>query len=320
MFKIPILFLCYNRPKITNKTLKRIISYKPNKIYISVDGPKNDPKDRLKVTKVKNIINNLRKKNIKIIKKINLKNLGCKQSNLKAINWFFKNEKMGIIIEDDCLIEKDFLKFCKIMLEKYKYNKKIFCISGSNFQHKKIQKESYYYSKYNHCWGWATWRDRWRFNNSEITFWPKFKNSEQWNKLHQDNIEKKFWNKIFDNVFKNNIDSWAYPWTLSVWKKKGITVTPTSNLVKNIGFGYESTHSVFLDKKLNYLNKSKLEKKFIYPRKIEINHTADQFVFVNHFKGKNYIFPYRIIFLLQKLISNPIAVFQRFAWILDKKR
>ena len=32
-------------------------------------------------------------------------------------------------------------------------------------------------------------------------------------------------------------------------KKNGITITPTSNLVKNIGFGYESTHSVFLDKK-----------------------------------------------------------------------
>ena len=61
-------------------------------------------------------------------------------------------------------------------------------------------------------------RDRWKFNNSEITFWPKFKNSEHWNKLHTDNIEKNFGIK-FLIMFLNKIDSWAYPWTLSVWKK-----------------------------------------------------------------------------------------------------
>jgi len=270
-------------------------------------------KDEVKVKKVIQIINDIKKYNKKIIlkKKINLKNLGCKNSNLQALNWFFKNELEGIIIEDDCLIDKNFFYFCKIILQKYKDNKKVFCISGSNFQKKKISEDSYYFSKYNHCWGWATWRDRWEKNDGSIKFWPKFKKTSVWKNLHDDIVELKYWNKIFDKVYLNKIDSWAYPWTLSVWKNQGITVTPNSNLVTNIGFGADSTHNIFSDKKIKYLNKSKFRKYLLHPKLIKINRNADRYVFEEHFKGKNFIWPYRGIDLIKKLILNPFLFFRK---------
>ena len=122
MFKIPILYLAYNRPNITKQTLKNIIKLNPYKLYISVDGPKKNSQDQSKVGDVRKTINKLKNLNKKMIvkKQINFKNLGCKKNNLKAINWFFKNESMGIIIEDDCLIDNHFLIFCKNMLERYK--------------------------------------------------------------------------------------------------------------------------------------------------------------------------------------------------------
>ncbi len=318
MFKIPVLFLAYNRPELTKKSIKRIVNLNPYKIYVSIDGPKNKKKDDIKVRKVRKIIKNIETINKKIIlkTKINSKNLGCKNSNLAALNWFFKNEAEGIIVEDDCLIDKKFLNFCKIILKKYKYNKKVFCISGSNFQKNKISKESYYFSKYNHCWGWATWRNRWQKNDGSIKFWPKFKKTNAWKNLHDNIIELKYWNKIFDKVYLNKIDSWAYPWTLSVWKNQGITVTPNSNLVTNIGFGANSTHSILSDKKIKYLNKSKLKKDILHPKLIKVNNNADKYVFKKHFKGQNYIWPYRLFYLIKLIVLNPLSFLARIKKII----
>jgi hypothetical protein len=197
------------------------------------------------------------------------------------------------------------------MLNKYKDNNRIFCISGSNFQKEKLSNESYYFSKYNHCWGWATWRDRWRLNDDKISFWPKFKKSKEWGKLHKNKIEQKYWNKIFKNVYNDKMDSWAYPWTLSVWKQKGLTITPNVNLGKNIGFGKQSTHSLFVQDSFKYLNKQKIDSKIIHPKKIIINNKADFYVFKNHFKGYNYIWPYRGFDLIKKFILNPFVFFKR---------
>ena len=309
MFKIPILLLSYNRYSCTKKSLNAILKIKPQKLYISSDGPKLSDIDNKKVLKVRKLFSNIKLKNIKM--NFNDKNLGCKSSNIKAINWFFNQEKEGIIIEDDCIASKDFFYFAEIMLKKYRNKKKIYCISGSNFQDRPIDSNSYYFSKYNHCWGWATWRDRWDFNDKRINFWPKFKKSDVWNKLHRNKMEKKYWNKIFDQVFKEKFDSWAYPWTLSVWKQNGITITPNFNLVKNIGFGNKSTHSFFLKDKIKYLNKKKIKTKVIHPTKIIINDKADFYVFKNHFKGYNYIWPYRGLDLIKKLLLNPFVFFKK---------
>tara|TARA_B100001250_G_scaffold400925_1_gene412141 strand:- start:145 stop:489 length:345 start_codon:yes stop_codon:yes gene_type:complete len=109
----------------------------------------------------------------------------------------------------------------------------------------------------------------------------------------------------------NKIDSWAYPWTLSVWKKEGLTVTPNMNLVKNIGIGENSTHSFFQKNLKNYLNKKQLKIKIIHPKKININDRADLYVFKNHFKGYKYIWPYRGVDILKKLIKNPILFLKK---------
>ena len=310
MFDKAVLMLTYNRADLFKKSLSSVLSVMPKRIYIFNDGPKSNPEDIVKVYKVRKLIQNIKAKSI-IIKNFNKYNLGCKKSNLKAIDWFFSKEKEGIVVEDDCIASREFFSFTSEMLNKYKDNNRIFCISGSNFQKEKLSNESYYFSKYNHCWGWATWRDRWKFNDDKISFWPKFKKSKEWDKLHKNKIEKKYWNKIFKNVYNGKMDSWAYPWTLSVWKQKGLTITPNVNLVKNIGIGKQSTHSLFVQKPLKYLNKKKFSYKMIHPKKIIINDRADFYVFKNHFKGYNYIWPYRGFDLIKKLFLNPFVFFKK---------
>ena len=305
--QIPILLLVYNRPKHTLALINKLRSIKPKKIYISSDGPKENQKDFINCKKVKIIISKIDWK-CKLKFNYGINNQGCRKSVSNGINWFFDNEKAGIILEDDCVPNLDFFNFCKILLKKYKNQDKISVISGSNFQKKEIDKYYYYFSKYPHCWGWATWKRAWKLYDPKFSFWPKWKQSLDWKLLHKDLIEKKYWEKIFDKVYKNKIDSWAYVWTACVWKNKGLTATPNLNLIDNIGFDENATHTFALKKfeykKSRYKN-FKNNIKILHPKSIGINNEADNYVFLNHFKGIYYLWPYRIFYFIKLFFKNP---------------
>ena len=89
-------------------------------------------------------------------------------------------------------------------------------------------------------------------------------------------------------------------------------------MVKNIGFGANSTHSILSDKKINYLNKSKLKKDILHPKLIKTNNNADKYVFDQHFRGKNYIWPYRLFYIVKIIVLNPTSFFIRIKNLIIK--
>jgi hypothetical protein len=310
---IPLLILVYNRPVETRILINTLRQIKPKKIFISSDGPTNNFLDIKKNNDVKNIL-----KEIDWTKNIEFnymeKNYGCKESVSRAINWFFDKVKMGIILEDDCIPNKDFFLFTEKMLKKYQNNKKIYAVSGNNFLKKKIKiNYSYYFSKYIHCWGWATWSRAWKDYNKNLTNWNNFKNSDSWKNRFNVKDEKKYWEKVFNLCFQKKIDSWAYPWLYSMWNKNGLCILPEVNLVKNIGFNINASHT-FSHKKF-YYPAIKLKQKITHPKIIKINFEADEYVFNNFFCPKNFLWPYRFIYLLDILFNKPVL----FTKILFKK-
>jgi hypothetical protein len=308
--EIPILLLIYNRYGETKKLIKALEKIKPNKIYIAADGPKyknND--DFIKCKKVRKLFDRINWK-CEVYKKYNKHNLGCKISVSESINWFFSKVSEGIILEDDCIPNKDFFKFCEILLKKYRNNKRVFCISGSNYYANIQNKPSYYFSKYIHCWGWATWKRAWKHNNIDINFWPKFKKNSFWNKLHPVTLERLYWEKIMNNMYKNKIDSWAYSWLLSVWKKNGLTAVPKNNLITNIGLGKNSLNSFFRKKKDIYKSYA-IDKVIRHPRIFSSDSQYDSQVFYTHYKPFNYLYPWRIGYLLLMFFKNPILFLKK---------
>lgn len=309
----PILLLVYNRKKETGILINALRKIKPKKIYISSDGPKNLEKDIKKNNDVKEILKNINwTKNIKL--NYMKKNYGCKASVSKGISWFFSKVKMGIILEDDCIPNRSFFLFAEQMLKKFRNNKKIYVISGNNFLKNKIKiNESYYFSKYNHCWGWATWSRAWKDYDKNLNYWNQYKKSKTWKNKFYNKYEKKYWEKIFNLCYKKKIDSWAYPWLYSIWRKNGISVIPKVNLVKNIGFNISASHT-FSHKKFSY-NCGEIKKNIIHPNKIKVNNKADKFVLDNFFCAKNFFWPYRFIYLTKIFINKPYL----FVKILLKK-
>jgi len=296
---IAILFLVFNRPDITKQVFESIRQARPLRLYVASDGPRKDMEgDVEKVQAVRDLIMMNIDWDCEVKTLFRDQNLGLKYAVSEAITWFFKYEKQGIILEDDCLPHPDFFPFCQELLEHYKDNEQVSVITGNNFQNGiKRGKASYYFSKYNHCWGWASWRRAWSLYQGNLPFWLDWQNSTEWKRKLPDYAERQYWKKIFDQVYRDEIDSWAYPWTASIWYQGGLTVTPNVNLVSNIGFGKDSTHtsntsdpSAFMPvQPTGNLN---------HPQDIHHDVNADRYVFNNHFGGINmrwYSLPRRIL-------------------------
>ena len=301
-FNTPILFIIFNRPDTTFQVFNMIRKIKPSKLYVACDGPR-EKKENEKVLRSREIATNIDWPcEIRTIFSHN--NLGCKKACIKAIDWFFENEERGIILEDDCLPHIDFFNFCENLLEYYSVDDRVSFITGDNFQNNKLRGDgSYYFSKYIGIWGWATWRRSWKkYDVGNMNFWPEWCNSNHFKDLLSDKVERKYWQNIFNLSYLDKIDTWCYPLLSSVWHKGGLTVTPNVNLVSNIGFGLDATHTKF-EKSPN----SKIATNNIgilnHPKKIERDIDADTWTFDHHCGGKNLRFPFYYIYHIKKILS-----------------
>jgi hypothetical protein len=244
-FKTSILFIIFNRPDVTARVFNEIKKIRPSKLYVVADGPRTnkDLEDR-KCEDTRRIID-LIDWDCEVFKNYSDTNLGCKKRVSSGINWFFENVEEGIILEDDCLPNESFFKFCEEMLVKYRNEERIGMISGNNFQFGKVKKEySYYFSRYSHIWGWATWRRAWNKYNVNIDSWPEIKKEGKLKKTFSNIQDVYYWSSIFDDVYNNKIDTWDYQWTFTCLINNYLSVMPSVNLITNIGFSQsDSTHT-----------------------------------------------------------------------------
>lgn len=277
--KKAILFLVFNRPDETEYVFNKIREYKPNKIYISADGPRgNVIGDEILCAKVKEIVLNIDWE-CDVRTRFLKNNLGAGLAVSSAISWFFENEEDGIILEDDCLPDITFFDFCSILLDKYKNQHNIMCISGVNLdKNMQYNNESIAYINYPLMWGWATWKRSWQFYDFKMTDWPELKKNN-WLKDRGNYLFRKFWEFQFDKYYKESKNVWDYQWFFACWKKNGITVVPKINLIKNIGFVETATHTLpNSNKTLSGLESKEISFPLIYPKEIYINKKLDKII------------------------------------------
>lgn len=279
-FKAPVLLIAFNRPDHTKKVLECIEKYEPNNLYIACDAPRSGNElDLINVKEVKNLINNINL-NCKITTLFQSTNLGCRDAVNSAISWFFSNEEMGIILEDDILPSMSFFNFCNENLIRYKNCEDIMTICGYNpFGITQKNIISYFFSSYTFVWGWASWRRAWHSHDITLDFWPNFRDSKEFvNSLPSYSIN--YWRQRFNEVYEEGYDTWDYGWQCSIFKNKGVNIIPEINLIKNIGFGLEATHTT----NLNIITPNAHDYSFLeHPSKLVIssNNDFDKHIFLN---------------------------------------
>lgn len=312
MLNTPVAYVIFNRPRHTRASFETIRAQRPPKLFIIADGPRHGRLlDIERCKQVREIVENIDWP-CEVHRNYASENLGCKLRVSSGLDWVFEQVDAAIVLEDDCLPNNDFFNFCEDALIRYADELKVWVVTGNNFQ-KGLKRgdASYYFSKYNHCWGWATWKRAWKHYRVDMPFWPEWKNKAEWLSFMPDPIERKSWAEIFDRVKRGEIDTWDYQWTACVWYHGGLTVTPNVNLVSNIGFGPDATHTL-TDSEQAGLPTYPLGP-LIHPKEIKQDLKADRFVFDHNFGGLNH--PDRFINKLKiirdKLIRSP-------RWLLKK--
>jgi hypothetical protein len=171
-------------------------------------------------------------------------NLGCKIRVSSGLDWVFSTVKEAIILEDDCLPGHTFFRFCQELLERYRDDTRVMQICGFNrLGCYKSYEYSYYFSKYGPVWGWASWQRAWRYYDVNMEIWPIVKKDKAIRFLSE---KRKEWNwrfSLYNKLYNGEIDTWDYQWGFAKLINSGISIIPAKNLVKNIGFGDDATHT-----------------------------------------------------------------------------
>lgn len=306
MIKTPVLFIIFNRPDTTEKVFEEIKKAKPLKLFVAADGTRTDKENEAeKCQQTRNIIEKIDWDcEVKTLFRDN--NLGCKNAVSSAITWFFENIEEGIILEDDCLPTQSFFRYCEEMLEKYRYNERIMHISGENPINREFGEASYYFTKTAHIWGWASWRRAWKLYDVEMKSYSEFIKNNKINEVFERDYHRKYWLKVFNRVTEGKINTWDYQWMYALYRNNGLSIIPNKNMISNIGFNTEATHTSEFDTRL--ANRSVFDiDKIIHPLEVVQNSEALNLIMEERFG----LYPRTPLFIFKREFDRAFKKFNR---------
>jgi hypothetical protein len=243
---VNIAFIIFNRPDTTEAVFNAIRRAKPDRLFVISDAPRKDDARYIDscaaVRKIVDVVD----WDCQVHRNYADEHMGLQKRIPSGLSWVFEQVSECIILEDDCLPHPGFFRYCSELLDRYRDDERVMAISGENFaaaQGLKRGKHSYYFSKYFHCWGWASWARAWCHFDQSLSTWPIFKHSGALECWCPDPTERRFWTELFDREYQTELRSWDYMYFYACWTQSGLTILPNVNLISNIGFDPRATYS-----------------------------------------------------------------------------
>lgn len=278
--EVPVLFIFFNRLHHAKQVFDVLRQVQPRQLFLAGDGP------RIGRLSDAGGCRETRELALQVDWPCELRtrflehNLGCKLAVSSAISWFFEQVEDGIILEDDCVPNLSFFSFCAETLERYRDDERVMQVSGSNFL--PVRRDggaSYYFSALNDIWGWATWRRAWRHYDLSMPDYPEFKKRRLLENYVGGRAIASWLESYFDDACRSDCSVWSSQWTYAMARQNGLTIVPSVNLVRNIGFDSAGTHSS--GDSWRYYNAFAVEDigALIHPRFILVDRGADKLRF-----------------------------------------
>jgi len=249
----PVVFIIFNRPDKAARVFAEIARARPKVLMVIGDGPRaNREGEGDKVIATREILNNINWQ-CRVLTNFSESNLGCKLRVSSGLDWVFREVEEAIILEDDCVPHPSFFRFCEDLLAHYRDDQRVGMISGSNHQlNYTVNDDSYYLSNINQIWGWATWRNRWQSDyDVELKEWPKARDEGRVADWIDDVVHGQRYINDLNQTYRGEVDTWDFQWDLGSRIHGRISITPNVNLISNIGFDAEATHTSQLDPRAN---------------------------------------------------------------------
>lgn len=271
---VPVVLLIYRRPELTALLCDAVRTARPRMLLVVADGPRTAQEaERCRAARA---VVEAVPWECEVLKHYADTNLGCGVRVSTGLDWCFSQVEEAIILEDDCLPCPAFFRFCEELLGRYRGDPRVMMISGDNFiADRYAPPASYYFSRYVHCWGWATWRRAWQRYSFRVDAWPALRASSWLRSRVGTAEEAAHWRRIFDLVHAGRIDTWDYQWVFACWAGGGLAAVPGQNLVTNLGFGPEATHTR-RPSPLSGLPVGELRFPLVHPERVERDLEADR--------------------------------------------
>ena len=241
----PILFMIFRRPKNTAAVFETIRAARPERLFVAADGPRPDrPDDVGMCAEARAVIDGVDWP-CEVHRLFHEKNLGCGVAVHEALKWFFGQVEEGVVLEDDIVADPTFFPYCAALLERYRHDPRVMMIAGYNPLTYRVGDGDYFASAVSQIWGWASWRRAIDMFDFEMKSYPEFKAKGRLkeslvSKLQRDHFEREF--DIYHDMYQKGTPvNWDHQWMYSLLNNRGICLVPRDNLVRNIGFGPDST-------------------------------------------------------------------------------
>jgi hypothetical protein len=244
---VPVLLLAWRRPELTERVLAAIAEFRPTRLFLACDGwdASMDDKAIEAVRMTRAVLDRTPTWPCQVHRRYADRRLGLRTAVSGAIDWFFEECEEGIILEDDCLPSEEFFEFCAVLLARYRHDEQVMAICGDNSARVTVGGDSSYtFVRYPLPWGWATWRRAWERYDADLESAAVIA-PDGWERLLPDPAERRVWLERMEALRgAAGPDSWDFVWGLSMIARGGLAVQPSSNLVSNLGYGSDATHTV----------------------------------------------------------------------------
>ena len=245
--EVPVLLITFNRADTLARVLSVLKKVGVSRLYVAQDAPRaNKPADEAKTKAVRDLIEAIDWQ-CEVKTHFQSDNQGCMHGPHRALDWFFSQVEEGIVLEDDCLPHPDFFGYCAELLEKYRLDTRVMAISGDRSPlppNLDFQGRSYGFSRFSLIWGWASWRRAWKTYDLELKSWPEVRDSGRLKGLFRDEDVYNSLYDTFEGVHSGrHVTTWDYQWTYNCLFHSGLSIIPSKNLISNLGFGTDSTHT-----------------------------------------------------------------------------
>lgn len=272
----PVTLIIFNRPDKAAIVFEKIREARIAKLFIVGDGPRAHKAGEAELVEQGRLIVDQVDWPCEVKTNFAPTNMGARRRVASGLDWVFSQVEETIILEDDCVPDLTFFRFCGELLERFRDETRIGVISGNNhLKGKKVSSESYTFSGTGHTWGWATWKRVWDGFGGEHGLKDSWTKAEQ--KAILSRIPSLTWRISFGRMLKHavHLDAWDIPFSVHCQEREYLSVVPEVNLVTNIGFGAGSTHTKFESLTLQSPSEP-IEFPLRHPEVLAINHYRDR--------------------------------------------
>ncbi len=287
----PVVLIIYNRPDTTARVFEAVRQARPSHLLVIADGPRADKQGDAALCAATRAVVDQVDWDCTVLTNYADTNLAIKQRIESGMAWVFSQVEEAIILEDDCLPHPSFFRYCTELLDRYRHHDHVMAISGNNFLFGQYDPpQSYYFSRYPLVWGWATWRRAWQHYDPAMRRWPEVRTRHWLSRTLASPPAERYWSYIFQRTYETQ-DTWDYAWTFSCWLHNGLTITPAVNLVHNLGFQADATHTLDPHSQFAHLPLNEMPFPLRHPPAIRRDGEADDITEQTTFSGEHFLKP-----------------------------